>query len=263
MYRRIAISVTVLLGIALGACPLQADIIVGAPGDPGVGDCFPFGCPQLDSFSNAIPSDYQEIFDSSLFPGPITITGLTFFLNNFDNTDPITGAPIVSDTIYPANYTITLSIAAIAVDGLDPLLENNIDPTTAQTFYVGTPGDPNPGDTQFTIPGIPFLYDPSVGNLLMDISMVPNDPTNITSTMFPDVNSSSGGLFSSGFDSDPHPSGCPDGSAGVTTGCTNSDYGLVVGLDTPAIPAAPEPATVWLGLGVLGAIALKRRRSRA
>jgi hypothetical protein len=209
-----------------------------------VGDCVPFGC------SDA--SVYQEVFDSSLFSGPITIAGLTFFLNNFDNADPITGEPIVPDVIYPADYTILFSIVQTPVDDLDPDVENNIDPSTAQTFFIGALNSSVSGSfTIQTSPANYFVYDPSQGNLLMQIL---NDGTDLSLTVFLDINSSSGGLFSSAFDSDPHPSGCPDGSAGVTTGCTEDDYGLVVGFDQPSDFGAstPEPAAAWMALsGVL------------
>lgn len=238
-----------LLAVFLGGRPLRADLIVGGPGDPGVGDCLPFGCIPPSS-SNGV--EYQQIFDSSLFSGPITIAGLTFFLNNFDNADPITGAPIVPDTIYPADYTITFSVVSIPVDGLDPTVENNIDPTTAQIFYVGSLSNPVSG--QFTIQTTPanyFGYDPSQGNLLMDITNDGTDP--FSQTVYLDINSSSGGLFSSAYDSNPHP--C------FTTGCTEPDYGLVVGFDTPAdLTPVPEPATIWLTLGLTGLLGRTARR---
>jgi hypothetical protein len=245
-------SLAGLLVVFVLGCPLWADTIVGSPGDPGVGDCIPFGCIAPGS-SNGV--EYQEIFDSSLFSGPITIAGLTFFLNNFDNADPITGEPIVPDTIYPADYTILFSVVSIPVDGLDPTVENNIDPSTAQIFYVGSLSNMVSG--QFTIQTTPanyFFYDPSQGNLLMDIT---NDGTDqFSQTVYLDINSSSGGLFSSAYDSDPPP--C------VTTGCTEPDYGLVVGFETPAdLTPVPEPATIWLILSMTGVLALRgMRRAR-
>lgn len=256
MCRDLAISFIGWLGFTLGACTLQANVIVGAPGNPGVGDCVPFGCALLDpSGTSAVPSEYQQIFDSSLFAGPITISGLTFFLNNVDNVS--TGIP---NTIYPSSYTVTFSVVSIAVNGLDSTVENNINPATARTFYAGTPADPVTGGSRFTIAGLPFTYDPSRGNLLLDISNTPFDPTNTSLTMFPDINSASGGFFSSAFDSDPHPIGCPDGSAGVTTGCTGLNSGLVLEFETAT--ATPEPATIWLGMACCAAIIVRCRRIR-
>ena len=237
-----------MIAVLLASGPLDAGIVVGAPGDPLVGDCIPFGC------SDA--SAYQQIFDSSLFSGPTVIAGLRFFLNNFDNVDPIFGTPIVPMTIFSANYTISFSTVAIPVNGLDTTLENNVNPATAQTFFFGTLSDPV--GKQFTITTTPannFLYDPAAGNLLLQI-LSDGDPLDPSITMYMDINTTSGGLFSSGFDSVPHPFGCPDGSAGLTTGCANANSGLVVEFLTPAdVNSVPEPAAIWLlltGLALIG-----------
>jgi hypothetical protein len=237
--------------LCVSASKLEADIVVGAPGDPGVGDCIPFGCSDASTF--------QQVYSSSLFPNPITIAGLTFFLNNFDNTDPLTGAPIVPDTIYPQDYTISLSVVSVPVDSLDTDLDNNLNPNTTALFFQGFLD--NPVNGSFTIQTTPpnyFYYDPSQGNLLLDIRIDGSDPT---ITMFADINSASGGLFSSAFDSDPHPDGCPDGSAGLTTGCANADYGLVTGFVTPAATATPEP-TAYLPITLIGFGLILRRRVR-
>lgn len=225
--------------VLFGGAPLHADILVGAPGDPGVGDCVPFGC--------SIASVFQQIFDASLFSGPtgpITIAGLKFFLNNFDNVDPIFGTPIVPDTVFPANYTIQFSTVSIPVDGLDPALENNVAASTVQTFFAGAVSDPvNHQITVITSPANYFTYDPSSGNLLIQI-LTDGDPADQSITMYLDQNSTAGGLFSSGFDSDPHP--CPGGSPDGT-GCTNADFGLVVDFLTPTdVNPVPEPGAIWL-----------------
>lgn len=250
MHRRIAVfSLISCFSVITQVRPAQASIIVGAPGDPGVGDCLPFGCIPNGS-TNGV--EYQEVFDRSLFSGTTIIAGLTFYLRNFDNTNPITGAPLVANAIYPANYTIRLATVSIPVDGLDTTVENNIDPATTKTFFVGYLFQSvNDSFTITTTPGNYFTYNPAMGNLLLDISNDGTDP--FTQTVYLDVNSSSGGLFSSAFDSNPHPTGCPDGSIGLTTGCANTDYGLVVGFDTPS-GFVPEPSTTGLmfsGLGLL------------
>ena len=261
MYRRYRRALIVLLfgmiAALLGSGPLQADILVGAPGDPLVGDCIPFGC------SDA--SVYQQIFDSSLFSGPTTIAGLRFFLGNFENVNPIFGTPIVPNTIFPANYTILFSTVAIPVDGLDTTLENNVNPATAQTFFFGPVSDPV--GLQFTITTTPandFFYDPAAGNLLMQI-LSDGDPLDLSITMYLDINTVSGGLFSSGFDSATHPPGCPDGSAGLTTGCTNANSGLVVDFLTAAdVNPVPEPAAIWLlatAFALIGMIGWIRTRA--
>jgi hypothetical protein len=105
------------------------------------------------------------------------------------------------------------------------------------------------------------VYNPSQGNLLMDIR---TDSTDLSLTLFLDFNSSSGGLFSSAFDSNPHPGTCPDGSIAVTTGCTDQDRGLVVGFVAAGDlnGAAPEPGTFWIAAGglILSGLWYSRRR---
>ena len=243
-----------LAGVLLSALPSQAGMIgpIGAPGDPGVGECMPFGC------SDA--STYQQIFDQSLFAGPTTIAGITFFLRNFDNIDPLTGGQIVPNEILAANYTILFSVVSTPVDGLDPTVDNNIDPSTAQTFFIGNLSGPvNDSFTIFTAAANYFAYDPSQGNLLMDIR---TDSTDLSLTLFLDFNSASGGLFSSAFDSNPHPGTCPDGSVAVTTGCTDLDRGLVVGFATDGggQGTTPEPATLLFVAGGLLLSGVRYRR---
>ncbi len=251
------ITLPLLAGMLLPTFSLSAAVILGAPGDPGVGNCMPFGC------SDA--AVYQQLYSSTAFSSPITIAGLTFFLRNFDNTNPITGDPLVPNNIYPANYTITLAIVALPVNGLDTTVENNlVSPVFQQTFFTGFLSDFQ--TDHFTIQTTPanyFNYDPALGNLLVDIR---NDGTDPSITMYLDVNSSAGGVFSSAYDSDPHPAGCPDGSAGLTTGCANSDFGLVTQFETPddlGGAATPEPLTAALTVAGLFGLAVKRRLARS
>lgn len=252
MLRFFSPALAALIGISVSGWNLRANTLVGAPGDPGVGDCIPFGCSDASS--------YQQIYSSSLFSGPTTIAAVEFFLNNFDNIDPLTGDPIVPDTIYPQNYTISFSVVQIPVDGLDTDLDNNLDPNTTALFFQGFLD--NSVSNSFTIltnPANYFYYDPSQGNLLMDIRTDGSDPS---ITMFADINSASGGQFSSAFDSNPHPNGCPDGSAGLTTGCANSDYGLVTDFLNPADVNSPEPASIWEGALTIALIGFEIKRRR-
>jgi len=225
-------------GMFLETASLRADIMVGAPGNAG--DCAPFGCSDI--------SVYQQVFDSSLFSGPTTIAGLGFQV--FD--DPLSPLP---DTIFPAQYHILFSTVSIPVDGLDSNLENNINPSAVQDFFIGSIADPVNG--QFTVvttqPNY-YNYDPLAGNLLMQIQTDAdyNDPT---LSMYALVNSSSGKLFSSASDNPANPGvvGCPDGS--TSNPCVNSDYGLVVDFLTPAdLNPVPEPGALSLLITILGLI---------
>jgi len=243
-----SVSLSLLAAAVLAISPLRADVMVGAPGDPGAGDCAPFGCP-----NDAV---YQQIYSSSLFSGPISITGLSFFVRNFDHA-----SFGITPTIYPANYTITFSIVSIPVDGLDPTVANNINPdlTKTQLFFAGALGDGSTVNDHFTISQNQgnFLYDPSVGNLLMQVT---TDGTNPAFDMFMDVDRNYD-QFGVAFDSDPHPAAADcnlSGANGIfaggdTTGCTQANYGLVTEFETEGPNVVPEPDT-WILLGTVLAL---------
>ena len=61
----LACSLTLILQMGASA---DADVIVGAPGN--VGNVFPFV---------SYNGEYQQAYAAADFPGPITITGLSFF----------------------------------------------------------------------------------------------------------------------------------------------------------------------------------------
>lgn len=238
-------SVLLVAVACVGVCRLQANsLLLGDPantgvtsdlGDPGVGDCAPFGCPD--------DSTYQQLYLSSLFAGPITISGLTFFDENFDHS-----SVGITPMIYQANYTITFSV--ISSNVLDPTVANNLNSASEQVFFAGALGD---GLTEivnsFTISQNQgnFFYDPSQGNLVMQVT---NDGSSgPTFNMFMDVDQNYSG-FAVAFDSNPEPSAdqCNLGAAtgnfsgGDTTGCMQSGYGLVTQFETVATSSTvPEP----------------------
>ena len=55
----------------LTAMSASAGVVVGLPADVGAGNCYPFGC----SFTG----EYQQVYNSGQFSGPITITDLEFY----------------------------------------------------------------------------------------------------------------------------------------------------------------------------------------
>src|ERR1700690_2138574 len=57
--------------------PGPNDPIIGLPADPGNGNCFPFGC--------AYNGSYQQVYSSSQFSGPMTITALSFYNTQINN----------------------------------------------------------------------------------------------------------------------------------------------------------------------------------
>src|SRR5215472_3874210 len=67
----------VLLSLVCLALPIYADVTFGQPPDPGSGNVFPFG------FS--YNAEYQEVYNSGGFSGPITITGLEVYNTQFNS----------------------------------------------------------------------------------------------------------------------------------------------------------------------------------
>src|SRR5215475_13088638 len=96
--------------------------------------------------------DYQQIYSSMAFSGPISFNTITFF----DTLIP--GSVVLS-----GNYDITFSYTSSPLNSDYPVAG-----TGTQTFFDGVLGGPVTG-TSFSISGTPFVYDPSLGNLLIDV----------------------------------------------------------------------------------------------
>ncbi len=151
---------------------------VGVPANSS--NCLPFSCPT---------DVYQQVYTSSAFPGPTTIGAMSF---------PVTQGPTFPGTITNATYTISLSTTAKGVDGLSTTFSENLGLDNT-LFFSGPLGGPITGG-KFTITGGPFVYDPSRGNLLLDVRIsdlstyrLPNPAT------FLDARYPSSGLVSRAF----------------------------------------------------------------
>jgi hypothetical protein len=209
--------------LALGvAGKLAADVLISGGGGQINQDCVPFGC-SLQS---------QEIIDKSLFSGPITINKLTFFNN--------TG----SGTFDPATYTFKLSTTSASVGSPSGVFAANVGPDEQVFTTTVIPGGPIPASFSFT--GVPFHYDPALGNLLIEIDKP--DSAN-TFSGFTDNNSNFSGV-SRVWSLD---------NSGV--GNVNTGYAPVVQIGTESV--IPEPATLTLaGLGFLGLVGYGARKRR-
>ncbi len=136
----------------------RADVIVGAPASTDSGNCIPFGCNYFDESD----TDYQQVYGSTNFVGPITIIGLEFF-----NTVDFSGGGTEAQA---GSYVISLSTTQAAVNGLDATdLSNNLGPDNT-TVYSGDVPTLSDGVLKFTLT-TPFTYDPSKGNLLLDVQL--------------------------------------------------------------------------------------------
>ena len=179
-------------------------------------------------------TEYQQVYKASIFgTSAIELNSVIFYGNSsVRNAD--------------GTYTLSLSTTSAPVDGLDTNMANNIGPDN-QTFFTGTlPLLTTDGKLTFSLT-TPFAYDPTKGNLLLDIRI--SDVTTNSIAGYAAYNGDFGGLSSRMI----------DGTSSGTSG-----YGLV----TTFLSGAPVPEPGTLGLALIGALgsvvlALQRGRSRS
>ncbi len=121
--------------------------------------------PFSDSYQITSSSEsYQQIYSSSVFPGPIFISAVSFFHTNEGQIYPNLGILDAGD------YSIFFSVSAQPVNGLSADLNANLGPNPQLflTYSVTNPFQDIPD--VYTLTGTtPYFYDPSKGNLLMSI----------------------------------------------------------------------------------------------
>lgn len=208
----------VLSGLTLSAGSLTVGVNNG-------GNFFPFGGPA----AGYAGTRYQEAYSSTLFSGPISITGIDFFLATAGN-------------LFDATYKLSFSTITAGVNSLsDTNFNSNLGPDDT-VFDTVTLSGAAPNKLTFT--GAPFSYNPANGNLLLDIQI-----TNPVAT-------SGVAYFEDG-----DISGLSTISRYHDFGVGTTGFGLVTEFDFGS-SSAPEPGTlVLLSVGLAGIFVRRLRHS--
>jgi hypothetical protein len=216
----------------LTAASAAAGVIVGQPADPGTGNCFPFGC--------SYAGEYQQVYNSGQFSGPITISNLEFYNTQFDF-----GATAMNS----GTWAISLSTTSADWNTLSSNYASNIGADNTLVFTGNLDQTWAFGDTLQISLSSPFTYDPSMGNLLLDV--MASGITSPGGTIYFDTNGSNEGAFN----------GNNFLGRVYNDGSVNSGYGLVTGFDAGSISQIPEPGSMaLLGSGLLLVGGLLRRK---
>jgi hypothetical protein len=191
------------------------------------------------------PMRGQQVYDASAFQaaasGPVTITAIRF---RADQSTTSTG-PNQYDQI-----DVHLSTTSAPVDGLDPTLDPNVGSDDTQVFSgtfiwdpcgpgTATCGLPFPFDLEIPF-STPFVYDPSQGNLLLDVTNgLPNQLG-----FFLDMTDVEGDTVSR------------------VTVSSSATVANTTGLVTQFVYTAPEPASAAVAAtALLALLGLRRARS--
>jgi hypothetical protein len=196
----------------------HADIVIGTPNSD---NCIPWSC---TSITGGTP--YQQIYNSSAFSGSINIGTISFYNTYYNNGS--------QQGIATLDFQMYLAVTSQSVpDGSTPPGEV-LFASGHLSDGLWTFGNP------LSITGTPFLYDPTKGNLELDIHLSnQSDPSNGIFTYF---DAETNGPFSRW---------CPNCGP-------NSGYGLVTGFGTAPVP---EPGSLVLfSSGLLAVAGTFRRR---
>ena len=226
--RRILLSFAVFA--ALCSMASANPVLFGTIG--GSGNSYPFG----GGDTGATSTRYQQVYNSANFPtGSQNVTSISFF-----NTDASSG-----NNYRDGTYSFYLSTTSRPVNGLDTINLNNNLGANNQLFAVANLSGVMPLGT-ITFAGTPFMYDPSAGNLLLEVVYSGVQPSPPYRGFFDAMNGNFG----------------TSSSRAHNYGTAFESWGLVTQFNVTAVP---EPASMALfgGLVGIGGLVARRRMAKA
>lgn len=223
--------VPLLAGLALigspGIAPASVLVVGDSSAYPTWQNAFPFST--LPSYYGYASTRYQQVYSASSFSGPMDIRELVFYASS--NAQ----ASVLDGTIQ-----IFLSVTDRGVNGISYRpFDDNLGGDTRLFATLG--GGFALTNGELVIGGVPFHYDPTQGNLLLDLRFS-GASAGHTGPFF-------AALSGGGADSMPF-------SRWHDFGTGFDDQGLVTGFRSNVA----EPGTLaLLGLGLVGLVVVRRR----
>jgi hypothetical protein len=230
-FRGVAAAIGLML--AFTCAPANA-LVVGS--NAGGGNCFPFSCFGTEGGNGY---EWQELYSSTAFSGTTTISSFSFYqlttgLNQLD----------------AGTYNVDFYSTGVAVGSLSTNLASN-EGTLLSTFGTFTLGGTQPA--VLTLSGNPFVYDPTGGNLLLDVVMTSlTTPCYATCGFFQTDDTS--GLTQRAWSNSTFPNGATDASI------AEANAALVTGFNVTATPLPSTWSMMLIGLAGFGFFAFRGNR---
>ena len=206
-----------------------ASVIIGT-NNSNLPNTYPFG-------TSTYTGEYQQVYNKADFSGPVLISSISFFSAAGYSNQSISGS-------YTLDFSTTSASTTNGVGGLSTNYPSNIGSNNA-LFFTGSVSN------TLTFTGTPFLYNPALGNLLLDVNVMSPNP--IQAALAAGCSTDTNRIYNSG------------GSGAATSGypdCGTTGYGLETQINyTPATSVTPEPNSfVLLGTGLLSICGIARRK---